>query len=160
MLAEAEQRFREEVRVDSAGLNITRILKVWSAVFRGDLRLLAKWIPEYERDAERRDDRYAQVSLNLAGHVGWLVDGDLNRAREKTRMRAWSPPGGAYHIQDWYRFFARCEQALYAGEIDTAERAFLDQRTRALHTIARLLARGIGARDRTLARRSDTVSHW
>ncbi|MCC6876486.1 MAG: protein kinase [Sandaracinaceae bacterium] len=112
-LAEAEQRFRDEVRVDGAGLNITRILKVWSAVFRGDVRQLAEWIPEYERDSARRDDRYAQVSLNLAGHVGWLVDGDLERAQSRIKDRAWTPPGGAYHLQSWYRLFARCEQALY-----------------------------------------------
>ncbi len=127
-LAEAEMRFRDEVRVDSGGLNVTRILKVWTAVFRGDLRQLGRWIPEYERDARRRDDRYAQVSLNLAGHVGWLVDGDLARARAKVAERVWSPPGGAYHIQTWYELFADCEQALYASA-DGGEP--FDERTRA-----------------------------
>ncbi len=135
-LAEAEALFRDDVRVDAGGLNVTRVLKVWTAVFRGDLGQLAAWIPEYERDARRRDDRYAQVSLNLAGHVGWLVDGDLARARTKVAERAWRPPGGGYHIQSWYELLAECEQALYAaagGEpLDEALRARVDRGFRAL----------------------------
>ena len=134
-LAEAELRFRDEVRVDMGGLNVARILKVWTAVFRGDLAALGRWIPEYERDAVRRDDRYAKVSLNLAGHVAWLVDGDLARARAKLRDRAWEPPGGAYHIQSWYALLAECEQALYdPAPIDRAARARFDRGFFALRT--------------------------
>jgi hypothetical protein len=139
-LARAERRFADEVRVDSAGAGIARILKVWTAVFRGDFRQLRRWIPDYERDAVRRDDRYAQVSLNLAGHVGWLVDGDLARARAKIAQRAWRPPDGGYHVQNWYRLMAECEQALYAP-------APLDRETK------RRLDRGFGALRRSLVYR-------
>ncbi|MEC7519705.1 MAG: protein kinase [Myxococcota bacterium] len=126
-LAEAEMRFREEVRVDTAGLNIARLLAVWVAVFRGDLRHLATWVPEFERDAVRRDDRFAQVSLNLAGHVGWLAAGDVDGARARLEERPWEPPDGSYHVQHWYRLVAACELALYddlRGDRRDLERRF------------------------------------
>lgn len=125
-LAEAEMRFRDEVRVDTAGLNVARLLKVWVAVFRGDLRLLSQWIPEYERDAARRDDRFAQASLDLAGHIGWLATGDVATARRKLDEPPWEPPDGSYHVQHWYRLIASCELALY--ERDLRDRAVLEAR--------------------------------
>lgn len=101
LIDQAEAFFRDKVRVDLGALNVARIIKVWTAVFRGDFRLLKQWIPEYERDAIRRDDRYAQVSLNLAGHVGWLIDDNFELAQEKIQIHTWDPPSHTYHFQHW-----------------------------------------------------------
>lgn len=92
-----------------------RLFRLISLRHIGTYPEMVRAVDEQLRDARRRSDRYTETSITRALNLRWLVTGDLDEARGVLDREAWTIPGGAYHVQHWYKLMADIELALYQG---------------------------------------------
>ncbi|MCG8424669.1 MAG: protein kinase [Proteobacteria bacterium] len=101
----------------SAGFetDTVRLFRCFCLMQAGDLRDLARWLPDYIRGAQRRGDRYLQVSLRSRLIVPWLVADDPEGAQHELdeAFAAWVPWTEIYTVQHFYGLHSLCEVALY-----------------------------------------------
>ena len=113
----AERILRDRCSGVAWEMNCAQLLWAWSMVNLGELRELARRLPEAIREAEERGDLYASTNLRTgAPIVRWLADDEVERAREELAlaMKHWSQQG--YHLQHYYDLFGQVQVDLYAGE--------------------------------------------
>jgi hypothetical protein len=92
-----------------------RLHRLRATDYRGAWGELAPLYHEYIKDAQRRDDRYAEASLTRWFNVLWLAQDDPARAGADLDRSAWTPPSGGYHLQHFLEVRARVELAFYRG---------------------------------------------
>jgi tRNA A-37 threonylcarbamoyl transferase component Bud32 len=114
-LAEADPIFRDSTDGMSWEMNTVRILRLFALRRLGLWNELIWWFDEYVRDASRRGDRYAEISLRRGCNAVWLAQGLPDEAERDLEPKAWVPHKGGYHLQHWYALRARTEIALYRG---------------------------------------------
>jgi hypothetical protein len=98
--------------VDTAQLH-----QSFSLLQLGELAELCRRIPSYVREAERRGDQYASVSLRARLGVIWLVGDDAAGAERDLddAIASWLPPEKGFLVQHFWAMLGRGENALYAG---------------------------------------------
>jgi hypothetical protein len=101
-------------------LATTRIFACYSLRMAGRLRELCERFDRYTADADRTGDRYLATNLRTYHSIVWLIRDDCARASKDIEgiLDAW--PGDRYQWQHFTHLFARCEQALYAGQPEAA----------------------------------------
>jgi len=88
----------------------------------GELEQLAERYDRYTADAQRTGDRHTAANLQTYQSIVWLVRDDPDRAARALEgiLDAW--PAEMYLVQHFFHLYARCEQALYRGEPESAWR--------------------------------------
>jgi hypothetical protein len=88
----------------------------------GELEQLAERYDRYTADAQRTGDRHTAANLQTYQSIVWLVRDDPDRAAQALEgiLDAW--PAEMYLVQHFFHLYARCEQALYRGEPESAWR--------------------------------------
>jgi len=116
-LTAVEQYFLSHCHGVSWEIATTRIFASYSLRMAGRLRELCE---RFTADADRIGDRYLAANLRTYQSIVWLIRDDLPRARKDIEgiLDAW--PGDRYQWQHFTHLFARCEQALYAGQPEVA----------------------------------------
>jgi hypothetical protein len=122
-LAGAETVLRDSAGGAALELNNLRVFRYLALRYLGAYRELAPLFHEHVRDAVRRGDRFAEATMSRAFNVVWLVEDDPDGAAAALERRPWTPPAGAYHVQDYYELLARAELALYRAEAPVARAA-------------------------------------
>jgi hypothetical protein len=94
------------------------------------LRELCERFDRYTADADRAGDCYLAANLRTYQSVVWLIRGDPARAAKgiEGTLDAW--PADMYHVQHFFHLYARCEQALYAEDPETAWQAIATEERR------------------------------
>jgi hypothetical protein len=119
-LTAVEQYFLSHCHGVNWEVATTRIFASYSLRMAGRLRELCERFDRYTADADRTGDRYLSTSLRTYHSIVWLIRDDCARASKDIEgiLDAW--PGDRYLFQHFTHLFARCEQALYAGQPQTA----------------------------------------
>ena len=122
-LTSVEQYFLSHCHGVSWEIATTRIFASYALRMAGRLRELCERFDRYTADADRTGDRYLATNLRTYHSIVWLIRDDLPRASKDIEglLDAW--PGDRYQFQHFTHLFARCEQALYAGQPESALRA-------------------------------------
>ncbi len=96
-----------------------------SLLYLGELGELARRVPGYVREAERRGDRYASVTLRTRFSVIWLCGDDVAAASAdlEPAIASWLPDAHAFLLQHYLALHGRAEIALYAGRPEQAAHA-------------------------------------
>jgi hypothetical protein len=125
-----EQFFMSTCYGMSWELATTRIFGCYSLRMGGRLKELCERFDRYTADADRTGDRYLATNLRSFHTIVWLIRDDLKRAAKDIEglLDAW--PGDRYQFQHFTHLFARCEQALYAGQPEAAYRAIIEENPR------------------------------
>ncbi len=152
-------------------IDTAQLYACFDRLYLGQLGELARLVPAYLREAERRGDRYMSTNLRARLNIVWLLRDrpDLAEADLDDAMGAWLPMSRAFLVQHFWSSFCRAELQLYRGDGDRAaavvtdalpgmRRAFLLSipmvRTEVLHLRGRIaLARGDHAEARGFARK-------
>ena len=90
---------------------------LWCQYWLGQVRELAKSVPDLLRDADTRGDLYSYTNFCLGfPAVAWLVRDEPDAWAELARsaMDRWSRD--AYHLQHYWYMVAQCHQHLYVGD--------------------------------------------
>jgi eukaryotic-like serine/threonine-protein kinase len=126
-LFSVEQHFMSNCHGMSWELATTRIFGCYSLRMGGRLKELCERFDRYTADADRTGDRYLATNLRSFHTIVWLIRDDLKRAAKDIEglLDAW--PGDRYQFQHFTHLFARCEQALYAGQPEVAYRAIIEE---------------------------------
>jgi tRNA A-37 threonylcarbamoyl transferase component Bud32 len=119
-LADVDPLLRDSTDGISWETNTIHILRLFALRRLGSWNELSRWFDEYVRDAVRRGDRYAEISLRYGCNAVWLARGLPEEAEGELARAAWAPSDGGYHMQHWYGLRARAEIALYRGNATTA----------------------------------------
>jgi hypothetical protein len=129
-LFSVEQFFLSNCYGMSWELATTRIFGCYSLRMGGRLKELCERFDRYTADADRTGDRYLATNLRSFHTIVWLIRDDLKRAAKDIEglLDAW--PGDRYQFQHFTHLFARCEQALYAGQPEAAYRAIIEENPR------------------------------
>jgi hypothetical protein len=90
-----------------------RIFGSMALRYAGRYAKLRRFYDEHVPEAERRGDRYTEATLTRVANIIWLAADVPDVATEDLKRRAWRPPAGAYHMQNWYEWRALAEIALY-----------------------------------------------
>ena len=119
-LTAVEQYFLSHCHGVSWEIATTRIFACFSLRMAGRLRELCERFDRYTADADRTCDLYLSTNLRTYHSIVWLIRDDVPRARKDIDgiLDPW--PGDRYQLQHFTYLFARCEQALYAGQPDVA----------------------------------------
>ena len=122
-LTAVEQYFLSHCHGVSWEIATTRIFASYALRMAGRLRELCERFDRYTADADRTGDRYLATNLRTYHSIVWLIRDDVLRASKDIEglLDAW--PGDRYQFQHFTHLFARCEQALYAGQPEAALRA-------------------------------------
>ncbi|MEI7895096.1 MAG: hypothetical protein WCI05_18515, partial [Myxococcales bacterium] len=118
-LEKGEVAFRDRCRGVIYELDTVRLFRLLSLTFLGRIAEIAVLVPALLAEALDRGDLYCATNLRLTHlNMAWLVDGNVNKAREVAREAAerWSRSG--FHVQHWFEYTARLQIGLYAGEAD------------------------------------------
>jgi eukaryotic-like serine/threonine-protein kinase len=126
-LFSVEQHFLSNCYGVSWELATTRIFGCYSLRMGGRLKELCERYDRYTVAADRTGDRYLATNLRSYHSIVWLIRDDLNRAAKEIEGLLDGWPGDRYQFQHFTHLFARCEQALYAGQPETAYRAIVDE---------------------------------
>jgi hypothetical protein len=113
---EAEAGFRQL----SAGgweIDTMHLMQSWGLLKLGDLAEMERLVPSWIREAERRGDLYAAVSLRTRCNLAWLVSDDVARAEAdlEDAIAVWMPPEQSYQVQHLYGLYGRVDLELYRG---------------------------------------------
>jgi hypothetical protein len=129
-LTSVEQYFLSHCHGMSWELATTRSFACFSLRLAGRIRELCERYDRYTADADRTGDRYLATNLRTYQTVVWLVRDDVAQAKKEIEgtLAAW--PKSMYHIQHFFHLYARCEQALYAEEPESAWQAIAEERRR------------------------------
>jgi hypothetical protein len=115
-----EQHFLSHCHGVSWELATTRTFVCFALRMSGRLRELCERFDRYTADADRTGDRYLATNLRTFLSIVWMIRDDIPRASKDIDgiLAPW--PGNMYQVQHFTHFFARCEQALYAGQPEVA----------------------------------------
>ena len=95
----------------------------------GKLAHLSRLVPIYVREAHRRGDRYASVSLRARLVISSLVEDDPARGRAEVQdaLAEWAPWKSYYTVQHFFALHSLCELSLYEGDAEQASRLVDEQ---------------------------------
>jgi hypothetical protein len=113
----AEDIFRTRCGGTAWELSTFQFFHIYGLAFTGQMRALARRVPQSLRDAEERGDRYAAAAHRIAlANMAWLVGDDVAGARERAReaMAHWSR--GGFQVEHFWEMLALGQIDLYAGE--------------------------------------------
>jgi len=116
-LERAESLMREQVAGAAFELDSAIYCRLFALYSLGEMRELARLLPDVLADAQERGDRYSLTNLRVRvaylARLGWddveEAAGELSRAMEE-----WSHQG--FHNQHWWHLLGRGQVHLYAGE--------------------------------------------
>src|SRR5262249_22236557 len=114
---EAETYIRNRCTGMSWELSNAQLFTVWSLSFLGEMRELARRVPQLLSQAEERGDLYAATSQRTGlANLAWLVADRVDMARLRVREadEQWSKRG--FHFQHYWNLLAECNVDLYAGD--------------------------------------------
>jgi hypothetical protein len=115
--SEGERIFRDRCVGTAWEADSAQAFKLWALSYLGEMRELARAVPQAIHEAEERGDLYAATNLRI-GELNFvhLVAGDVAGARRAaaTAMAAWSRQG--FHHQHWDNLLAEGTTDLYAGD--------------------------------------------
>jgi eukaryotic-like serine/threonine-protein kinase len=111
--AKSETLFVEETTGSAWESSTVRIFGSMAMRYAGRYAELRELYDDHVPEAERRGDRYTEATLTRVANVIWLAADVPDVASEDLNRRAWRPPEGAYHMQNWYEWRALAEIALY-----------------------------------------------
>jgi serine/threonine protein kinase len=130
MATTSETIYVEETTGTAWETATVRIFGSMSMRYAGRYRHLRRLYDEHVPEAERRGDRYTEATLTRVANTIWLCADVPDVASEDLGRRAWRPPVGAYHMQNWYEWRALAEIALYKrdphkllGEVEITQAA-------------------------------------
>ena len=128
-LIEGERLLREHTQSAGFETDTIRVFRCFCYMQQGDLTRLSRWVPAYIEEAERRGDRYVQVSLRSRLILPWLVAGDPDAAQTELdqAFTNWVPWTETYSVQHFYGLHSQCEVALYRGQPEIAQTAVAEQ---------------------------------
>jgi hypothetical protein len=111
-------------------LATTRSFTCFALRLLGRLRELCERFDRYTADADRTGDRYLATNLRTYQSVVWLIRDDVAQAKKgiEGALDAW--PADLYHVQHFFHLYARCEQAIYDEEPETAWQALVSEERR------------------------------
>jgi hypothetical protein len=118
-LVHAEQLFLAQGRagweVDTAQHH-----QSFALLYLGELLELGRRVPGYVREAERRGDQFASVSLRTRMNLIWLARDEVARADEEleSALAAWLPEEKGFLVQHYWALLSRGETCLYRGAAD------------------------------------------
>jgi tetratricopeptide (TPR) repeat protein len=115
LLSGAEKVFYEQVVGKTWELNTVRLFQLFTLRHLGDIGTLRRLSNAYMRDARRRGDLLTETSMRRVRNIAWLAEGRAEDALLDLERAAWTPPGGAYHLQHYYELESRVELALFEG---------------------------------------------
>ncbi|MEM9488847.1 MAG: hypothetical protein AAGC55_06865, partial [Myxococcota bacterium] len=107
-----------------------RVFRCFCWMHMGELGQLARQVPAHIDEAERRGDRYIQVSLRTRLVLAWLVTGDPERAERELEeaFAAWIPwTETLFTVPHYYGLHSRCEIALYRNRPGDAAAVLAEQ---------------------------------
>jgi serine/threonine protein kinase len=114
-LRAAEDQFRTQAGGMAWELVTIRLFLLWSLRHTGAFDELRRRLFEYQRDAERRGDRYAATTLARSCNIAHLAADDLNEAESDLKRMQWTDAEAGLHLQHFYEARALAEIALYRG---------------------------------------------
>jgi len=120
-LALAERRFLEETAGSMSEVNSIRVILCQALRYQGSFAALRARFDEHVRDAGRRGDQYLKSTIHRAFNLRFLIDDDVEGARDGLAGASWAPAEQGVHLQHWYELRARAELALYTGELERAD---------------------------------------
>ncbi len=125
---EAETIMRE-FRAGGWEHDTLRMYRCFCLLYRGQLTELARVVPRFVRDCERRGDRYGSVSLRTRLPLPWLAANDptgAERLIDKASAQ-WLGWEDAYLVQHFFALHSRCEIALYEQRASDAHDHLAEQ---------------------------------
>jgi tetratricopeptide (TPR) repeat protein len=129
-LIAVEQFFLSRCHGVSWELATTRSFACFSLRLAGRIRELCERFDRYTADADRTGDRYLATNLRTYQSVVWLIRDNSARASKDIEGILAEWPDDMYHVQHFFHFYARCEQALYAELPEVASRAVSEENGR------------------------------
>jgi serine/threonine protein kinase/tetratricopeptide (TPR) repeat protein len=122
LLDEATAIFRASERRAGYEINLVELFICWSRLYLGELHALGQRVPVLVAQAERQGDRFAAVNLTTAFAVVPLAAGQVDDAATQVEaaMVKWGRHGGHFQMQDVFATAARCDVALYRGDVAAA----------------------------------------
>jgi eukaryotic-like serine/threonine-protein kinase len=126
-LVSAEQYLLSHCHGVNWELSTGRSFTCFALRLAGRLREFCERFDRYVADADRTGDRYLAANLRTYQSLAWLIRDDCARASKDIEgiLDGW--PQDVYQVQHFFHFYARCEQALYAGRPAVAYQAFLQE---------------------------------
>jgi hypothetical protein len=117
---DASERAERQVAEQCTGawweLSLMRLFTLWALYYLGETAELARRVPQLAREADERGDLYHATTLRTGiPNAAWLIQDDVDGARQAARggMRQWS--GSGYHLQHYWSLFAHGQIELYAA---------------------------------------------
>ncbi len=104
-------------------LDTTHIYSLRALYYLGEIAEMATRLPLLLREAEARDDQFAETSLRTRhSYVVWLGQDEPRLAREELlqAIAGWSKR--SFYMQHYWALVAEADIALYSGEPETASR--------------------------------------
>ncbi|MCA9522685.1 MAG: hypothetical protein KC609_17025, partial [Myxococcales bacterium] len=125
LLEQAEEMY-QSVMATHWEVNNIRLFRIFSLKFTGRWGDVRRLFGLYVRDAQRRGDRYMEMTLKRHCVFLELAADRPDEGRRWLDEATWSPPAGQFHLQHWFELEARTEVALYKGPDDQAVRRLLE----------------------------------
>jgi len=129
---QGESILRERCTGVAWELDTTHIYSLRALFYLGEIAEMAKRLPLLVREAEARDDQFAEISLRTRhSYVVWLGKDEPRLAREELlqAIARWSQR--SFYMQHYWALVSEADIALYAGEPEAALR-IVRERTPAL----------------------------
>jgi tetratricopeptide (TPR) repeat protein len=117
-LAEAERLLHANVQSAGWETDTAEMYSCFCLLYLGELTELGQRVDRHVREADRRGDLYASVSLRTRLITSWLL-ADEPKAGEavvEDALRAWSGDRDTFQVQHFFELHSRCELALYGGD--------------------------------------------
>jgi hypothetical protein len=124
LLARAEEGFVEGTSGNAWEIATTRIFRCSIMRYAGRYADLAAMYHRHVPEAERRGDRYTEATVTRIASIIWLAADATEVCALDLDRRAWNPPEGSYHMQNWYEWRARSELAMYRRQPEVALASF------------------------------------
>lgn len=126
---EAEHLLRSYAQAGGWETDTARLFKCFALLHLGKLEHLARLIPIYTSEAERRGDLYASVNVRSRLVMPWLAADDPDGAQDDLdeALAAWVPWQRQYLVQHFFALHSLCEIALYRGDAAAADAHVAEQ---------------------------------
>jgi hypothetical protein len=124
LLARSEEGFVEGTTGNAWEIATTRIFRCSIMRYGGRYAELAAMYHRHVPEAERRGDRYTEATITRIASIIWLAADATEVCELDLDRRAWNPPEGSYHMQNWYEWRARSELAMYRRAPEAALASF------------------------------------
>jgi hypothetical protein len=129
-LTSVEQHFLSKCHGVSWDLANARSFACFSLRLSGRIRELCERVDRYVADADRTGDRFLAANLRAYMSIVWLVRDNPERAAKDIAgiLDGW--PADIYQVQHFFHLYARCEQALYVEDPESAFAAIQAEKSR------------------------------